>query len=57
MVEEPPRFVFVMIGETNLDNLLYTKENMQKEYKLQPENIDDIIVILINYWFDNKRSM
>ena len=57
MVEETPRFVFVMITEENVDNLLYTKENMVKEHKLQPENINDIVAILINYWFDGKRKL
>lgn len=51
------RVSLVMVEEVTIDNLMYARENMEKEYKLRPENISDIIAILINYWFDNKRSL
>jgi hypothetical protein len=57
MTVDPPRGVFIMVDEVTLDNLIYLRERMIKEYKLKPENISDIIAVLINYWCDGKRSL
>ena len=52
-----PRGVFIMVDEVTIDNLLYLRESMINDYKLQPENITDIIAVLINYWCDGKRIL
>jgi hypothetical protein len=54
---QSPRIVFIMIDEATIDNLMYARENMEKEFTLKPENISDVIEVLINYWFEGKREL
>ena len=51
------RIAFIMIDEATVDNLMYSRESMEKEFKLKPENISDVIEALINFWFDGKREL
>jgi hypothetical protein len=57
MTADTPRFAFIMVNEVTVDNLIYTREKMVKDYNLAPENISDIIDILINYWYEGKRHL
>lgn len=57
MTEEPfPRVMLIMVDEETVDNLVYVRDNMQKEFNLNPENVSDVIEILTNYWFEGKRG-
>lgn len=54
---QSPRIAFIMIDEATVDNLMYSRESMEKEFELNPENISDVIEALINYWFDGERKL
>lgn len=54
---QSPRIAFIMIDEATVDNLIYSRESMEKEFELNPENISDVIEALINYWFDGERKL
>jgi hypothetical protein len=51
------RVVFAMLDEETLDNLCLVRENIETNYPglAKPQNISDIVTILINYWYDGKR--
>lgn len=51
------RIAFIQIEETTYDNLVFVRENMETAYGLHPDNIDDVIATLVNFWFDGKRTM
>jgi len=53
----PPRIAFIQIDETAFDNLIFAREQMESEYNLKPEHAGDVIAILLNYWFDGRRSL
>jgi hypothetical protein len=55
--EETPRVVFIMVDESTADNLFYVKDNMEKKYRLTPENISDVISALMNYWLEGRREI
>jgi len=57
MVEKEIRPVFMQIDEDVMDDIGYVRENMEKDFKLKPQNLSDVIKILLNYWFENKRSL
>lgn len=50
------RVVFAMIDEDTVDNLVLVREDIETKYKhLHPQNLSDVITILINYWYDGTR--
>jgi len=55
--EETPRVVFIMVDEDTVDNIVYVRENMEREHHIKPENLSDVIAVLINYWLKGKRSI
>lgn len=54
---QSPRVVLMMVDEETVDNLMYARETMEKDYKLKPKNLSDVIAILLNYWFKGEREM
>jgi hypothetical protein len=54
---QSPRVVLMMVDEESVDNLMYARETMEKTYNLKPENLSDVIAILLNYWFTGKRGL
>jgi hypothetical protein len=54
---QSPRVVLMMVDEETVDNLMYARETMEKDYKLKPKNLSDVIAVLLNYWFKGEREM
>jgi hypothetical protein len=54
---QSPRVVLAMLEEDIIDNVFYARETMEKTYNLKPENLSDVIAILLNYWFTGKREL
>jgi len=55
--EQYPRIVFMMVDEETVDNITYARETMEKDYNLKPENLSDVIAVLLNYWFNDDRVL
>lgn len=55
--DQPPRVVLMMVDEETVDNLMYSRETMEKTYNLKPENLSDVIAILLTYWFTGERKL
>lgn len=53
---EEGRPIFMQVDEETVDNLVFARENMEKDWKLHPQNLSDVIAILLNYWFKGKRE-
>ena len=56
MTDTEPRSMLMMVDEETIDNLVYAKENMQKEHNLKLKNFSDVIAVLLRYWFEGKRN-
>lgn len=56
MTDTEPRSMLMMVDEDTIDNLVYAKENMEKEHKLKLLNFSEVIAILLKYWFEGKRK-
>ena len=54
---QSPRVVLMMVDEETVDNLMYARETMEKDYKLKPKNLSDVIAALLNYWFKGEREL
>jgi hypothetical protein len=53
---QSPRVVLMMVDEETVDNLMYARETMEKDYKLKPNNLSDVIATLLNFWFKGERK-
>ena len=56
--DDPARIVFAMIDENTFDNLVLVREDIEARFPaIKPQNISDVISILVNYWYDQKLKL